>query len=565
MRKNKHFALGTAALLLSTAGFTACSSDDAFTGSSLSGEAVKTQFAINIPAGKAVSGRLSQDIVQGQQTPVFRGMDNIKLIPFTTTPAANGTGGKIIGLGAILSDELAAQTNAKVYYDVEIAKDVNNFLFYGEAKAAEGTDDKTNGALVPAGLDGTDASTSVNTITFSLKPMLTSSTTPDEASNLAEALTSVATSESNGLSWANSQSGLKNFYSSLIRLKAGSANSIKQALTDLKEGINGVSGLSGDELTLQGIIIDNIDNAIADIPAEAEKGYPRNYNLPDGAVQIAWSSTANEFQVVNATNIGNLSYTSLDKFVYPSSLYYYVNTTIKTCDTPLASQFEGQQNWGACLGLYDNNQGGTIVTEHTSSVALVEPIQYAVARLDVSAYFNGNVTDNLKQTVDVTAGNKITLDGILIGGQKNVIWDFTPVTAPDAPEYTIYDASVTPTQLDNSENTNIIAQSLALQTADGTSVNFALELTNNTGKSFTGIDGIVPNGGRFYLVGKLVPEQSGNTKVFQQDFITTAKVKITSLAHAYNCIPDLKNPKLELGLSVDLNWKAGLTQEVIIE
>ena len=67
MRKNKHFALGTAALLLSTTGFTACSSDNAFTGSSLSVKAVKTQFAINIPAGKAVSGRLSQDIVQGQQ------------------------------------------------------------------------------------------------------------------------------------------------------------------------------------------------------------------------------------------------------------------------------------------------------------------------------------------------------------------------------------------------------------------------------------------------------------------------------------------------------------------
>lgn len=183
--------------------------------------------------------------------------------------------------------------------------------------------------------------------------------------------------------------------------------------------------------------------------------------------------------------------------------------------------------------------------------------------MDVSAYFNGNVTDNLKQTVDVTAGNKITLDGILIGGQKNVIWDFTPNSS--SAEYTIYDASVTSTQLSNSVNTNIIAQSLALQTTDNTTVNFALELTNNTGNAFTGIDGIVPNGGRFYLVGKLVPEQSDNTKVFKQDFTTTAKVKITSLAHAYNCIPDLKNPKLELGLSVDLTWQAGLSQEVIIE
>lgn len=546
MRKNKHFALGTAALLLSTAGFTACSSDDAFTGSSLSGEAVKTQFAINIPAGKAVSGRLSQDIVQGQQTPVFRGMDNIKLIPFKGTPAAGGEGENIIGLGAILSDELAAQTNAKVYYDVEIAQDVDNFLFYGEAKAVEGTDDKTNGALTAT------ISTTVNDINFALKPISPSAANNGEVGTLVQALNDV----SGVAGWSTSTSDLLNYYHSLTRLKAGSANSILAALKDLQEGINNATAT--DETSLKGNILTALTTAIP----EVEKcTYPRNCNLPDGAVQVEW--TGSKFQAVNATNIGNLSYTSLDKFVYPSSLYYWVNTPIKTSDTPLASQFEGKANWSACLGLYPSANGKVGV--HTSSVALVEPIQYAVARLDVSAYFNGNVTDNLKQTVDVTAGNKITLDGILIGGQKNVIWDFTPVTAPDAPEYTIYDASVTPTQLDNSENTNIIAQSLALQTADGTSVNFALELTNNTGKSFTGIDGIVPNGGRFYLVGKLVPEQSGNTKVFKQDFTTTAKVKITSLAHAYNCIPDLKNPKLELGLSVDLNWKAGLTQEVIIE
>lgn len=75
MRNSKHFALGAATLLLSTAGFTACSSEDTFTGG-YSGESVKTQFAINIPVANSVNGRLSQDIVQGQNQPVFRGMDN---------------------------------------------------------------------------------------------------------------------------------------------------------------------------------------------------------------------------------------------------------------------------------------------------------------------------------------------------------------------------------------------------------------------------------------------------------------------------------------------------------
>lgn len=543
MRNSKHFALGAATLLLSTAGFTACSSEDTFTGG-YSGESVKTQFAINIPVANSVNGRLSQDIVQGQNQPVFRGMDSIKLIPFTQQPVEGLTGNDVIGLGAILNDELAEGTNAKVYYDVEIGQGVSHFLFYGEAKGSG--DAKTNGAL------DANVTNVVNDITFKLKPISESAASDGQIATLTKALTSVATANEGGVEWKNSTSDLKNFYNSLIRLKAGSANSIKLALQDLKAGIE--TATATGETDLKSAIQTAIDGALASIQSCV---YPRNCSLPDGAVQVAWNSGENKFEAVNATNVGSLSYTSLNKFVYPSSLYYTVNTDIKTSDSPQADKYG--TNWSTCLSLYN----GSVVTDKTSSVALVKPIQYAVARLDVSAYFNGNVTDNLKQTVDVTAGNKITLDGILIGGQKNVIWDFTPNSS--SAEYTIYDASVTSTQLKNSVNTDVIAQSLALQTADGTSVNFALELTNNTGNAFTGIDGIVPNGGRFYLVGKLVPEQSGNTKVFKQDFTTTAKVKITSLAHAYNCIPDLKNPKLELGLSVDLTWQAGLSQEVIIE
>ena len=427
---------------------------------------------------------------------------------------------------------------------MEIGQGVSHFLFYGEAKGSG--DAKTNGAL------DANVTNVVNDITFKLKPISESAASDGQIATLTKALTSVATANGGGVEWKNSTSDLKNFYNSLIRLKAGSANSIKLALQDLKAGIE--TATATGETDLKSAIQTAIEGALTSIQS---CDYPRNCSLPDGAVQVAWNSGENKFEAVNATNVGSLSYTSLNKFVYPSSLYYTVNTDIKTSDSPQADKYG--TDWSTCLGLYD----GSVVTDKTSSVALVKPIQYAVARLDVSAYFNGNVTDNLKQTVDVTAGNKITLDGILIGGQKNVIWDFTPNSS--SAEYTIYDASVTSTQLKNSVNTDVIAQSLALQTADGTSVNFALELTNNTGNAFTGIDGIVPNGGRFYLVGKLVPEQSGNTKVFKQDFTTTAKVKITSLAHAYNCIPDLKNPKLELGLSVDLTWQAGLSQEVIIE
>jgi hypothetical protein len=46
-------------------------------------------------------------------------------------------------------------------------------------------------------------------------------------------------------------------------------------------------------------------------------------------------------------------------------------------------------------------------------------------------------------------------------------------------------------------------------------------------------------------------------KVFKQDFYTTAKFTIKNLKSAVVTIPDLRNPGVELGLSVDLEWQEG--------
>jgi hypothetical protein len=57
------------------------------------------------------------------------------------------------------------------------------------------------------------------------------------------------------------------------------------------------------------------------------------------------------------------------------------------------------------------------------------------------------------------------------------------------------------------------------------------------------------------------------TRVFVQDYMTTANFIITadatnhtsSLQDAYVTIPDLRSSQLSFGLSVDLNWRPGLT------
>ena len=546
MKQYGNFKLGV--LLLASAGLASCSSDDTFSGSKgQSGEPVKTQFAISVPVGK--SGRLSQDIVQGQSPAQFRGMDNIRLIPFTTPPAAGGTGQTPIALGSILDNELEAGTNAKVYYEVQINEGVSHFLFYGEAYSAN-DDAKTNGALTA------NVEQAINNISFSLKPISTDAENDDETTTLAAALTSVAQAkDASSNTWASSTSDLKPFYDAFTSLKAGSANSIKLALNELKTGINGATATS--EGDLKTAISNAIDAALTSI---ADCTYPQNVGLPDGAAQLKFEGGS--FSYIDSKNIGNLSYTSMDRFVYPASLYYTTNTAIKTSTSRLADQYG--TDWDTCLDLY--NGGGTSVEANTQSVALVNQIQYAVGRLDVAAKFaSATVKDNLQEDFNTAASKGITLDGILVGGQKNVGWDF--VTPINDTEYTIYDASVTSTKLGTADIADsIMAQSLALPTKAGDNVNFALELTNNTGNAFTGVDGIVPDGAKFYLVGKLVPQadKAGN-QVFAKAYNTKANVTITSLAHAYNCIPDLKNPELELGLSVNLEWSEGLVQDITID
>lgn len=547
MKQYGNFKLGV--LLLASAGLASCSSDDTFSGSKgQSGEPVKTQFAISVPAGKA--GRLAQGIVQGQNPAVFRGMNNINLISFNAAPAAGGTGTEVIKLGSILDNELQANTSAKVYYEVPIEVGTTNFLFYGEAYSA--TDDaKTNGALTAT------VSATVNDIKFELKPISTDAENNDERTTLLAALNSVAQAkDASSNTWASSTSDLKKYYEALISLKAGSATSVKLALADLKAGVEKATA-TGEE-KLKAAITAAIDAAVESIKSCT---YPRNINLPDGAAQVKWTGAA--FDYINSSNVGSLAYTNMANFVYPASLYYTTNTTIKTSTSRLADKYS--TDWKTCLALY--NGGGTSVDANTQSVALVNQIQYAVGRFDVAAKFSSdNINDNVGESIAViTAEDSITLDGILIGGQKNADWQFAPLASSE--EYTIYDASVTSTKLGTADiASKIMAQSLALPTKAGTNVYFALELTNNTGNAFTGVDGIVPDGAKFYLVGQLIPQadKAGN-QVFAKAYNTKANVTISSLAHAYNCIPDLKNPKLELGLSVKLEWSEGLVQDITID
>ena len=573
MNLNK-FAFTGAIALAGAMGFTACSSDDDITSGqnpTFDGETVKTQFTINVPAGGA-STRLSEDIVQGQESPVFRGMENIYMFAFDETSGSNvadittSTNPAAVydNMGSILNNELQATNNAKVYYDITIPEGVNRFLFYGEATRCGGTTDENNGVLT-ASYPGSTAGT-VADIKFELKSIANGANTTTEATLLA-ALNNVA----NVSGWRTTNNAtLKSLYSSYITLKAGSANSIREALAYLKEGVNKVT--ESDVEALKNSIISAINTEIGENGTSGNIGaltYPRDLGLPDGAVQVSWNNTA--FEYAKTSDNVWASQAQITDYVYPAALYYWTNSTIKVSNETQSGNYAGK-NWSGILDLYTD---GTSVSSSTRSVAMNDQINYGVARLDLSAYLNGSsLKDNVSEDINVSASNGISLVGILVGGQKDVTYDFsTPVTA--ATERSIYDRSIKEAKLSTSKDENVLAQTLVLETAAAATagegnVRFALELQNNTGNSFVGHDGTVPEGGRFYLVGELEPsfdsaDDAMEHKVFKQDYTTTAKVSINSLAHAYNCIPDLRSPKLELGLSVDLDWEKGLVDEVVIE
>lgn len=584
MRNSKHFALGAATLLLSTAGFTACSSEDTFSGGSFSGESVKTQFAINVPAVGKSDARMGEDIVQGQNTVVFRGMSNIRLVPFklgsnpsTATDPLTGSESlyyNAIELGAIGSSDLTSTAKYKVYNDVELPIGVNAFLFYGEATdKSDDASDKTNGALVPSySTQGLEAGKTLADVHFDLKGILVGDDYQTTQTGLLAILDGIAKTTD----WKDATGTLKPYYDSFIGMKAGSANNILLAVQDLYNAVKG--DVLADENGLKAQIATKIEEYFtpsgSSVPytltykTTSLAQYPAGIGLPDGAVQVAWNTDHFEYTSdVDYDGGTSMNVSGLDKYVYPASLYYWDNTSLKT-STELESGNYGSNDWSTIINtLYSE----WAVTASTQSVALAKAINYAVGRLDVYAAFAADeiydANPSGQQPVRIP-DDGFTLTGLLIGGQKNVGWNFTPLTT-DNTEKTIYDAAVDAGAAGTegvTRTSGLKNRTLVLETAGsvGEKVNFALEFTNNSSQAFYGKDGLVPAGGKFYLVGQLIADGS-QTKVFEKDHYTKATVTINSLKNAYNCIPDLRSPKLELGLSVDLTWEEGFSQDVTIQ
>lgn len=592
------FLMGTVALA-GLGVMSSCSSDDLGNDPTTNpGEtkAVKTQFALNIPRANGGT-RMSDVNAQAKQN--FLGMEDIRMYSFSGNPTSTSTSTATFALAEIASG-ITADASSKIYSDVSVPVGTTHFLFY--AHAPQGTTDakKFELGVLDFTAPTTDA-TATNGISAALVAVKKEDT--DSPKALLQILNGVA--GVNGWATAGADTKLGKLYTQYIKAKAGSANSIRFTLQSLYNSLSGVISAADDaQKTVAENIRKEIDKSFT--PNTGTDGYvtlaykatgdvskyPNNINLPDGAVQLTFG-TDKQFAYAAESNLTGIQNLNASNVCFPASIYYFQSSDLAATAVELdASKWPTSTNaWTGTTApwLKDANSlaaGWTAsVLPTTRSIAMRQNINYGVANLATTVKCGAaSLPDNTGLTVTdpsefagtvavPEAGFSVT--GLLIGGQPTKVgFDFQPTSDAEYVQ-TVYDKNLTGIVAKNGvasavNYTIVLPNDKGRGVADQNKVNVAIELTNNSGVAFRGADGIIPAGGKFYLVGQLNPDAKTiegvtNPAVFMSDYKTTMNLNITSLKSAYNTIPDLRSTKLQLGLSVDLDWQAGLQFDVNID
>lgn len=602
MKLNNKFTLISVALMTGAACLTACSSDEMAENPGLSadGESVKTEFAINIPRAK--SARMTAGNTQNGESVQFLGLNEIRLIPFSVEPSSlEGSTAiqSIIGLGNIANND-GLTNGVKKYSDVNIPIGTKSFYFYGHAP--QGSADGQANERFSLGIL-TENVTAVNVLKGIQFGMVTTVAddaniaNDQEAIALLKQLNAVAVVEG----WANAtaDSPAKKLYDNFIKLKAGSANSIKLVMEDLYNAVEKFN--TGETATLAQAIKNaittgeaalfnagtpNTETGNVTLTWKADKTFPKNVNLPEGVAQVTFENNA--FKYVTATNIGAWGGNSgmainEKKITYPASLYYTSKSAVaasQTADIPSNITGWSFDGWDK------------VVKTNSKSVALADKVNYGVANFAVTVKCDGvllptNGTQDKKQAaaeVNMNGNDFVavptdgfTLTGVLVGGQyQKVDYEFNPITegSQNGGTYTVYDRDVQGVKAiaNSAKGTNYTLVLPTQETDDN--IHFALEFKNDA-EGFYGKDGFIPHGATFYVVGKMTKgktptgNESANeenaTRIFQQDYKTTANVTLKTLKNAYYTLPDLRATNLSFGLAVDLTWQKGYVFDVTIE
>lgn len=564
--------------------------------------------------------RMSDAVVQ-EEGSVYRGLDRLSITPF----AINGedfanhdwkivnTDVSLLQLGDASPVNLTKET-FHLYKSYSMTIGVNAFLVYGRAPKYS-SDKAINGSLLYMGKEETTmvplsalTTPDLQKLRFTLDPICPLNAAPAEAGLLAGYLNHIA--QTSG--WSSTTdatlkkmflffTGQNNEENSML---AGSSTNVMAHVNALYEKVNNLSYEENSEgALLKTEILNSIQSYTATglsmtysdgkltklklIKGETEVDYPSFLDLPDGAAALRWVS--NEFVPRIATtaedNINNIG-----RFSYPAELFYYVNSRIDTSNSPVGEEiYNSYSKWEDVRNKYEYQPG--TVSVNTRSVAIHDPLQYAVGRLKMTMKAEtttGKLKDSKGNDVTLTS-NAFPLTGVIVCNQHPVDFNFKPILENGVASH-VDDCFIYDSQVKKSEDTyyylttaeESIPSTLVLQTYDtgegndrkgSEKVTIAMEFLNNSGQTFYGKSCVIYPGTKFYLIGKANPLEATSSsaapeaigRVFTQDHVTTINTKVESLAKAYNVLPDLIGGRLELGVELVSSWVQAETTNVILK
>lgn len=518
---------------------------------------VLPEFVISIPRNVVGGTRMENNITQNLGTSdQFRGIDNIRLIPFSAAPTREATKlADIIRLSSISSLEKPGSVNYKVYADQFVPVGTKYFLFYGKAIDKSVDEPLTSmydkfkyGVLKNSGLTEAEF-TDCRSVNFTLEQINTS--TEEQQNNavgraiiqlmsrLANATVSGVAAPENAWS-STTHTVLAALYKNFIGTTVYSSNALAIILDKIYFGLEHV-GSNDAARPLANRIRDLILSAcidnyepLANTPLQLNStyaGYPGNIGLPDGAARCRWNASGlqKDMFVDMTANYSQGYKVKTTDYCYPAALWYYISTPVRSSASIESVNYDTKSNWNDVItGLYEATNDEVVTG--TRSVALVEPVQYAVGRLEtrVQMESGGTIYDGDGKEVDF--GEGYTLKGLLLGGQNSVNYAFE---SNGNENFTIYDRVMSSSNLTFKPGVPMTTanQTLALETKSNQEIFAALELVNN-GQAFKGADGTIPAGGTFYLTVSLDPTTATHynsttmNKIIMKDHVTKLTVTI---------------------------------------
>ena len=439
---------------------------------------------------------------------------------------------------------------------------------------------------------------------------------PDEAECIAAYLTAIANVYgkvgNQTVLWRNTDdSWLKTLYLNFINqgnektnVLAGSARNVKAYVNKLYQAMAASTFAEGTmEKAIAEAVMDKIMNVsdkyttnntslkvTVDTEGETKTvtslgdcdGYPNNRNLPDGAAVLLWGKKSDTtYGFIPQTETNTLaSINSINRYAYPAEVYYYGNSLIKTNNSAVSpSEYENKSSWNEILALYYYDE--IPISTSTEAVAIKEPLQYGVARLSAKVYATSDALPDANGK-NVTVGtSSFPITGIIVDKQRPVGFDFKPLSKEEVDVKFIYDSRLNTNTndayycLSTTDATEPFLHTLVLQNWEDEDVTVILEFENNSGEDFKGENGVVYQGTKFYLVGKITKptytesDPDYKKRIFTKDHTTTigttdnVGMKVSSLAHAYNVLPDILGGRLEVGVQINMDWEAAEPTTII--